>query len=219
LSPTQAADRTREEIAPLPAGRHGLGPEYVEAHQRRRLVVAVAELAHEQGLAGVTVGGLAERARISRKTFYDYFGNRDECVDYATTQAAAHLFDPIAEIAPAGGAGKDVAAGVRALLDAVRSEPNLAELALVHAPALGGKRGRHFQEVAIEAISALPAAAAAPSTRSRGGETIASAIIGVIACGLRRGQVEQLDAVGEQLVRLATLPTVVTESCSTSTRD
>ncbi len=212
MSATRAAYGTSEGYPALPPGPNQLGPEYVDRYQRRRLVVAVAELAHEEGLAGVTVSALAERARVSRKTFYDYFDNRDQCVDYASAEAAAHLFEPVAEVTARRGDGKRVPAGVRALLDAVRSEPKLAELAFIHGPALGGERGRHFQEVAIEAISALPAAAAGAKAPARGSETIASAIIGVIACGLRRGEAEQLDEVAGELVRLAGLGAVGAES-------
>jgi AcrR family transcriptional regulator len=212
LSATRAKRSTSEDFAPLPAGRHRLGPTYVEAYQRRRLLVAVAELAHEQGLAGVTVSGLAERARISRKTFYDYFANRDEFVDYATTQAASQLCDPIAEIvAKRGGEEEAVAAGVHALLDAIRSEPKLAELALIHAPALGGERGRSCQETVIEALSALPALAAGAEGRAPGAETIAAAMIGVIACRLRGGDVALGGEVGDDLIRLARLPALAAE--------
>jgi AcrR family transcriptional regulator len=197
----------------LPRGRHLLPRDYVDQYQRRRLVVAVAELAHEEGLAGVTVSGLADRARISRKTFYDYFANRDECLDYATEQAAAYLFESLEAAVPRQSADERIAAGVDALLGAVAAEPNLAELVLIHAPALGGERGRRFQEIAVEKIAALlESAVARKGAKARGAETIASAIIGVIACQLRRGEADRVGELTEEIVRLARLPTVSVES-------
>jgi AcrR family transcriptional regulator len=156
----------------------------------------------------VTVSGLAERARVSRKTFYDYFGNRDQCVDYAAEAACAHLFEPIGRMT-AQAADERVAAGVRALLDAVKAEPNQAELALIHAPALGGERGRRFQEIAVEAIAILPAAAGAATEKGvRGTETIAGAMIGVIACKLRHGEADRVGEPAGELMRLAMLPAI-----------
>jgi AcrR family transcriptional regulator len=123
---------------PLPRGRHGLKPEYVADHQRRRLAVAVAELAHESGMAGLTVTSIVDRARVSRKTFYDFFENRDACADYAAELAVDHLL----------AAGEDF----EGLLGAVAAEPDLAELALIHAPAFGGERGRRFQGIVSEIV-------------------------------------------------------------------
>jgi AcrR family transcriptional regulator len=203
----------------LPAGRHTLGPEYVERHQRQRMVVAVAELAHEKGLAGVTVSGLTARARISRKTFYEYFANLDECLDYAGEEAAAYLLESPGAMGPGQSADERIAAGVDALLGAVAAEPNLAELALVHAPALGGKRGRRFQEIAVERIAALVGAAEAGTGAGAGGtETIASAIIGVIACQVRRGEADRVGELAEEVVRLARLPAVGVEGVATKHR-
>jgi AcrR family transcriptional regulator len=153
----------------LPRGRHGLEPEYVADYQRRRLAVTVAELAHERGMAGVTVSAIVDRARVSRKTFYDFFENCDACADHAAEVAADYL----------SAAGEDA----EALLAAVAAEPNLAELALIHAPAFGGERGRRFQDRAIETVSrAFGSPLDAP--RAPGSEPIASAISGLIAYGL-----------------------------------
>jgi AcrR family transcriptional regulator len=126
----------------LPRGRHGLNPEFVADHQRRRLAVAVAELAHECGMAGVTVTSIVDRAHVSRKTFYEFFENRDACADYAAELAADYLF----------AAGYDA----EALLGAAAAEPNLAELALIHAPAFGGERGRRFQAIVSEIVGGSP---------------------------------------------------------------
>lgn len=126
----------------LPRGRHGLNPEYVADHQRRRLAVALAELAHECGMGGVTVTSIVDRAHVSRKTFYDFFENRDACADYAAELAADYLI----------AASEDI----ETLLSAVAAEPNLAELALIHAPAFGGERGRRFQAIASEIVGGNP---------------------------------------------------------------
>jgi AcrR family transcriptional regulator len=183
----------------LPPGRHLLSRDYVDDYQRRRLVVAVAELAHEHGLAGVTVAALVRRARMSRKTVYDYFANRDDCVDYASEQAAGYLFAPLAPQS----SEERLAAGVAALLGAIEAEPLLTELALVHAPALGGERGWRFQDAAIAGIAEL--LAIDQGSAERGPEMIASAILGVIGCRLRRGEGQRIGDLAGELLDLATL--------------
>jgi AcrR family transcriptional regulator len=126
---------------PLPRGRHGLEPEYVAEYQRRRLAAAVVDLAHDRGMAGVTVTSIVDRAHVSRKTFYEFFENRDACADYAAGLAAEYLSAASGE--------------VESLLAAVAAEPNLAELALIHAPAFGGERGRRFQQFASEIVGGI----------------------------------------------------------------
>lgn len=187
----------------LPPGRHGLGQEYVMDHQRRRLVVAMAELTHEVGMAGVTVGGLTSRARVSRKSFYDCFATREECLDYTAARAAAYLFESLDETRSER-PEDDLNGAVEALLGTVAAEPKLAELALIHAPAMGGERGRRAQEMAIAGIAQL--LGPDEPADSPGMETIASAIIGVIACRIRRGEAELAGELVGEVMCLAKLP-------------
>src|ERR1700733_7846754 len=51
----------------------------VEIQRSRLLAGAVAAL-EELGYAGTTVTQITERARVSRRTFYELFENRDECL-------------------------------------------------------------------------------------------------------------------------------------------
>jgi AcrR family transcriptional regulator len=204
LNVERAIYGTSRSYPALPRGRHLLPPEYVDQYQRRRLVVAVAELAHEEGLARVTVTGVVSRARISRKTFYDYFGNWDECVEYASQQAVSCIFGPIGQVEPEQSADQGIVAGVEALVGAVAAEPNLAELALIHAPALGGEQGRRFQEIAIEAVAGL--LSGGNGDRAARTETSASAIIGVIACQVRRREAARAADLTDEVVQLAKLP-------------
>jgi AcrR family transcriptional regulator len=187
----------------LPPGRHLLSRDYVDDYQRRRLVVAVAELAHEHGLACVTVAALVRRARMSRKTVYDYFANRDDCVDYASEQAAGYLFQPLPGTGGGRSAEERLAGGVAALLGAIEAEPLLTELALVHAPALGGERGWRFQDTAIAGIAEL--LAIEDGSTARGPEMIASAILGVIGCRLRRSEGQRIADLAGEVLDLATL--------------
>jgi AcrR family transcriptional regulator/DNA-binding MarR family transcriptional regulator len=48
--------------------------------QRARLLGAAVPAVDELGWSGVTVADIASRARVSRRTFYDLFSNREECL-------------------------------------------------------------------------------------------------------------------------------------------
>lgn len=48
--------------------------------QRARLLGAAVPAVDELGWTGVTVADIASRARVSRRTFYDLFSNREECL-------------------------------------------------------------------------------------------------------------------------------------------
>jgi AcrR family transcriptional regulator len=48
--------------------------------QRARLLSATVSVVDELGWSGVTVADIASRARVSRRTFYDLFSNREDCL-------------------------------------------------------------------------------------------------------------------------------------------
>lgn len=64
--------------AQLPSGRHGLPREYVMNSQRSRLLGAAVLIAGAEGYAGMTVSAVIGRAGVSRKTFYEFFQDRED---------------------------------------------------------------------------------------------------------------------------------------------
>ena len=64
----------------LKSGRHKLTRTEVLASQRGRIMRAALDELGELGAAGVTVGGLVERAKVSKKTFYENFDGIEECL-------------------------------------------------------------------------------------------------------------------------------------------
>ena len=52
----------------------------VSEMQRSRLLSAAAAVVNEEGYGRVTVAHITERARVSRRTFYDLFENREACL-------------------------------------------------------------------------------------------------------------------------------------------
>ncbi len=66
-------------IGPLPRGRHNLSRDQVEASQRLRLSVAMAEACAEAGFPDTSVQAVLRRASVSRLTFYELYDGKLDC--------------------------------------------------------------------------------------------------------------------------------------------
>ncbi len=73
------ATKKREAPERLPRGRHGLSREQVRTSQRTRLLDAMAQLAAEKGFPNVTIGDVVALGGLAKRTFYDYFPDKDAC--------------------------------------------------------------------------------------------------------------------------------------------
>jgi AcrR family transcriptional regulator len=71
------------EFPRIPRGRHGIPRELVLRNQRDRLLAGVAKAVGERGFANVTIADIVRHARVSRRTFYDHFAGKEECVEAA----------------------------------------------------------------------------------------------------------------------------------------
>ena len=98
-------------VAPAPGG--------VIEIQRARILAAITELVREQGVAGITVAHIVKRSCVSRRTFYDLFIDRDDCLLAAFERAlerAAAVVLPAYEAAGVeakGGRSRTLRLGVR----------------------------------------------------------------------------------------------------------
>jgi AcrR family transcriptional regulator/DNA-binding MarR family transcriptional regulator len=114
--------------------------------QRRRLLAAVMELACEGGVLALSVATLCERAGLSRRTFYDLFEDREDCLR-ATFEEALVTAKHACASAVADGEDSQkahntqrtlpwrdrVRAGLAALLALCDQEPGMARLLVVEA--------------------------------------------------------------------------------------
>jgi AcrR family transcriptional regulator len=68
-------------LVQLPPGRHGLPRDFVERNQRERLIVGAVEAIAEVGVEKVIVADIVRNAQVSRRTFYEHFANKEECIE------------------------------------------------------------------------------------------------------------------------------------------
>jgi AcrR family transcriptional regulator len=126
----------------LPPGRHGIPANLVTAHQRLRLLEAIADALGTHGYAGITTTHVSERANVSTSTFYKHFGNLWDCLLAAYVAAADRLCVEIESACEASGDGAlgdadacdPLEAGVGAALAFFAAEPQLGRLLSAQAP-------------------------------------------------------------------------------------
>jgi AcrR family transcriptional regulator len=73
-------------------------PRGVADFQRSRLLKAAVDVVSEEGYAALTATAVIARARVSRKTFYELFTDREECMLAVLEVTLAQIVD---EVAPA----------------------------------------------------------------------------------------------------------------------
>lgn len=116
----------------------GLPRELVERNHRERLFGAMVAVVDENGYDGMSVGGLAARAGVSRSTIYEYFDDRDDCF-LATYDALIAAAMERIELAfdRAGSWDERLRAVLEALIEIVVEQPAAARLCLLEVYAAG----------------------------------------------------------------------------------
>jgi AcrR family transcriptional regulator len=207
-----ASERARQAEGRLPSGRHDLPRQFIVKNQRERIVDATAAIVAEKGLQGLTIPEIARRANVSHQTFYEMYPTKDDAFLGAQKvglhQAlgiAVEAYEAQGEDWPMG-----VAAGIRALLDYLASEPAHAHLTVVDTFA-ASPLAIEIRETGLHAFAAYlqPGYHYAPSARSVPGvapEAIAGGIWQVLHNHIEHERVEDIADLAPQLVYVALAP-------------
>jgi AcrR family transcriptional regulator len=126
-------DLSASRLSQLPQGQ-------VTAIQRARLLAAAVETIEEIGYARMTVAQVITRARVSRKTFYDMFADREDCFLAAFEQTHAQAWRAASEACASRSRWQgQVRSGLSRLLVLIEEEPGLARLWIVEALGAGAR--------------------------------------------------------------------------------
>lgn len=121
---------------------------------RLRLLAGAVMVADELGYAQTTVSRIAQRAGVSRGTFYALFSDRDECLAAVYADLTEALSEELARVESAGLTWRErVRAGLIAILDLLDREPALARVCIVQC-ARGGPRLIEAREQAVARLAA-----------------------------------------------------------------
>jgi AcrR family transcriptional regulator len=173
-------DRADREPA-LPRGPQALPREQVAEHQRARLYKAMVECVSEQGYVASTISELVARARVSRRSFYEQFANKDECLlatyDTVIERLGRRL---LSAQGSADGWEEQFEAFARALFDAAGDRPDAARLVCVEMAAAGpigvqrwADGAERLQRLIVEGFARSPGPGTVP-------DPVARAIVGAL---------------------------------------
>ncbi len=111
-----------------------------ELDHRARLLDAMAVAVTEKGYAQTTIADVARCARVSKRTFYEHFADKEECFLAAYAALSDQAFERIASAArqqPAPEARLDAA--LRAYISALEEQPAMTRSFLMEIQAAGPK--------------------------------------------------------------------------------
>jgi AcrR family transcriptional regulator len=144
-------------------GRSELHAEQLVEIQRTRLLHAAVKAVEELGYTEATVGHITARARVSRRTFYELFANREACLTAMLEGIVARI---AAEVETATGRAADAAGlagllwhervrtGLWAILSFLDREPALARVCVVES-ARGGPAVLARREEILAGLAAV----------------------------------------------------------------
>ncbi len=202
--------RSRAAVVEPPVGGSVPREQIIEI-QRSRLLAAAVVAVDELGYADTTVSDVTSRARVSRRTFYELFANREECL-------AAVLEDVLAliegEIAAAGLDGlawrERVRGGLWVILSFLDREPALARVCVVQA-LRGGPQLLERREEILAGLAAVVDEGRFEGARAGGctpltAEGVVGAAFAIVYARLLRGERGPLTGLLGELMGMIVLP-------------
>ncbi len=178
--------------------------------QRSRLLAAGTRAVDELGWGNTTVADIVARSRISRRTFYETFANREDCL----AAVLEDILDVIAgELAGAGLEGlgwrERVRGGLWAILAFLDREPVLARVCVVQALSGGPGVLARREEVLGGLVAVVDEGRESPrATRCTRltAEGLVGAAFGIVYARLLKGPREPLTELLGELMGMIVLP-------------
>jgi AcrR family transcriptional regulator len=207
------ASRVSTENGPFPRPRRATRPrprtrEEVLDDQRLRLIRAVIDVVGAKGYRVTTVADVIALAGVSRKTFYEHFANKQECLfaafDFVSERVVERLRRAHSETA---GWPERVEAAIRALFEGAVENPGAVRLAMLEIGAAGPagieRRERsteRYEQFIYDAVALAPdgGAISPPAVRA-----IVGGLTRVLTHRVLRGEHKRLLAQTPDLVNWA----------------
>lgn len=137
-------------LTALPHGPHGLARDLVTGSQRQRLLFAVTVVVADRGYLNVTVANIAATAKVSRRTFYQHFPDKEACFLAAAETGRDlmidHLERAMTEISSESvGPLEALRRGIRVYLTLLRDEPSFARSFYLETAVAGSRAIESFE--------------------------------------------------------------------------
>ncbi len=192
------------------ADRRRGGP--VSAMQRARLIGAAVPVVDELGWSGVSVADIAARARVSRRTFYDLFANREDCLLAMLDDTVARVEQDLAQAGLNDGAAwvERVRTGLWRILSFLDQDRVLARVCVVQS-ARGTRRILEARETLLARLVSVidegrSQTARGAQTPGLTGEGLAGAALAIVYKRLLNGDEAPLTDLHGELMGMIVLP-------------
>jgi AcrR family transcriptional regulator len=179
--------------------------------QRMRLLGAALRAVDELGYSHTTVAHVTSRARVSRRTFYDLFENREDCLLAALESVVEQIGSELAVAHPEGSSWRErVRMGLWTILSFFDREPVLARVCVVQA-LRGGPRVLERRERVLAELADVVDEGRLESSRTAEcppltAEGLAGAAFTIVYGRLLRAVDEPLTGVFGELMGMIVLP-------------
>ena len=195
----------------LPSGRSDLAEPIIAHSQRERILNAMAATCASKGFGATTIADIVEAAGVSRATFYELFKDKEDCLQASMELSLADAMGRIVEVySPDKPWATMVRDATLTFLELLASRPNFARMALIEAPAAGGRSlemyasGKRVLQALLDRGRSDPLEVEAiPSSAGRGALADAEQlIVGQILAG----NTERLPELLPDIVYIVTIP-------------
>ncbi len=149
--------------------------------QRSRMLAAALETVAELGYARMTVAEVIGRAKVSRKTFYDVFVDREDCFLQALLQAIDHVAQHVRAAYEAEASWRcGIRAALTELLCALDEDPVFARLCLVEALGAGPRVLARRAELLDELAAVIDRGRFVRSATREPPDVVAEGVVGAV---------------------------------------
>jgi AcrR family transcriptional regulator/DNA-binding MarR family transcriptional regulator len=179
--------------------------------QRVRLLAAAVRAVDELGYADTTVAHITSRARVSRRTFYELFTDREACLAAVLEDILGLIAGELAAVDLGGGAWRErVRTGLWAILSFLDREPALARVCVVQA-LRGGPRVLARREAILARLAVVVDEGRLESERAaRCTPMVAEGLVGaafsIVYARLLKGEPRPLTGLLGELMGMIVLP-------------
>jgi AcrR family transcriptional regulator len=166
------------------------------AGHRARLTEGLAAAIAEKGYAAVTIADVVRGARVSKRTFYEHFADKEACFLALYAETSDELLELIAA-ATAGAEGPweaRIGAAARAYFERVAGEPELIRAALLEIQAAGPRARVLRREVQRRYADQLRAFSEAALLDGEGVTALTPALATAVVGGLNELMLEAVEA-------------------------
>ncbi len=206
-----SARRAARRPAAAPPARESISHAQIIEIQRSRILAAAVKAIDELGYADTTVSDVTNRARVSRRTFYELFSNREECLIAVLEDVVALI---AGEVARAGVEGlpwrERVRTGLWAILSFLDREPVLARVCVIQAlrggPEVLARRDQILAGLAAVVDEGRSEGARGEQCTPLTAEGIVGAAFAIVYARLLRGERKPLTDLLGELMGMIVLP-------------